>query len=364
MIASRTLSRSTRRAGVALVALALVLAACGGDDSAPAAPAAPESPAAPAAPEAAEEYPDRSITFVVPAGAGGGMDTTMRRLQAAMSQELGVSITVQNFPGAGTTIGSNYFLNIQEGSRSCYAFLLTNHPSLYIAPTLFDIRYTFDDMSPIGIPASNPAIWVVRNDSPFETLEDLIEAARQNPGTISMSSSSASLNNHAIGVFEVMDAAGVEFNIVPFADGGSAARNALVRGEVDFTHTGLYNWLGIADQTRVLAIQERENAWTDQIGDVRTVNEILGTDLGSAGSFYGFQAHRECQENYPERFGRVVEAYQNVVSSDEYQAGLEEVGEGGTVVFIEPSDMLDESARRALVEIQALEVYGPRFENQ
>lgn len=360
----RTSSRSMRRAGVALASVALVLAACGGNDSAPAAPAAPSAPSEPAAPAEVDNFPDRPITFIVPAGAGGGMDTTMRRLQAAMSQELGVNITVQNFPGAGTTVGANYFLNILEGSRSCYAYLLTNHPSLYIAPSLFDIRFTYDDLSPIGIPASNPGIWVVRNDSPYQTLEELIEAARQNPGRISMSSSSASLNNHAIGVFEVMDAAEVEFNIVPFADGGSAARNALVRGEVDFSHVGLYNWLGIADQTRVLAIQERENIWQAQIGDVRTVNEILGTDFGSSGSFYGFQAHRECEENHPERFAKMVEAYQNVVGSAEYQAALEEVGEGGTVIPIDPKDMLEASARRAAVEIQALEIYGPRFVNQ
>jgi tripartite-type tricarboxylate transporter receptor subunit TctC len=362
-MAIRSSARRMRGVNAALVSVALLLAACGGNDTAPAAPATPEA-SAPAAPVVVDNFPERPITFIVPAAAGGGMDTTMRRLQAAMASELGVNISVQNFAGAGTTIGVNYFLNILEGSRACYAYVLTNHPSLYIAPTLFDIRFTFDDLSPIGIPASNPAIWVVRNDSPYETLEDLIEAARQNPGRISMSSSSASLNNHAIGVFEVMDETGVEFNIVPFADGGSAARNALLRGEVDFTHTGLYNWLGIADQTRVLALQERENIWQAQIGDTRTVNEILGTDLGSAGSFYGFQAHRECEENHPERFAKMVEAYQNVVGSAEYQAGLEEVGEAGTVIPISPQDFLAASARRAEVEIKALELYGPRFEAQ
>ena len=379
--------RTPRRTLALLLGGALALSACGdggGEGEAETTePASEETPAdeAPEEDDTAEEepaadapegeaaaddgWPEREITMIVPAGEGGGMDTTARRLQTPMGEELGTQIVVENQSGAGTTIGIRYFLDSLEGADECYGLVETNHPTLYIAPELFeDVDFSYDSLRPVGIPASNPAVWAVRNDAPWETFEELIEDARSRPGEITMSSSSASLNNHAIGVFDVMDATGVEFNIVPFADGGSAARAALVRGEVDFTHTGAYNRLSIEDETRVLAVQEPENEWPDITDDAPTVNEVLGTDLPSAGSFYGLQVHADCAENYPERYDQIVEAYQNTVNSDAYQEALAEVGEAGTVVDVEPDQMFENSSNRAVSELEALDKYGEAFQNQ
>lgn len=355
-----TLKKSQRVLAV-LAAGSMLLAACGDTDGG----AADDNGSAGAGGEAddVDGFPDDTVTIVVPAGEGGGMDLTGRRLQQALQTSLGTNVNVENHSGAGTTIGITYFLENLPQADECYGLILTNHPSLYIAPELFeDVGFTFEDLRPIGIPASNPGMWVVREDAPWETLEELIEDARGRPGEIIMSSSSASLNNHAIGVYEVMDETGVEFNIVPFADGGSAAREALVRGEVDFSHVGAFNNLAILDQTRVLAVQEPQNDWPDITQDAPTVNEILGTDLGPSGSFYGLQVHTACYENHPERFDVLVEAYQDAVFGDTYQQALAEVDEEGTVIDIEPDAMWEESQERAVTELEFLERYGDRFE--
>lgn len=307
-----------------------------------------------------DAFPTGSVTIIVPAEAGGGLDNTARQLQPFLTAALGVRVNVDNFGGAGTTIGVSHFL--RNVDADCHGLVITNQPILFYSPNLFDVDYTFENLRPIGVPESNPGVWRVANDAPWQTFEEFIEDARQRPGEITASTSSASINANVVGIYEVADAAGVEFNIVPF-DGGGGARNALARGEVDFTHAGAYNSLPIASTTRVLAVQEPENLWPEVTDGASTVNDALGIDLGTTASDYALQTHRECAEEYPDRFAALVEAWEEVAENEDFLAQLESVDALGSLrTGITPEELYEEFVTRNQAALENFDAYGSRFE--
>lgn len=307
-----------------------------------------------------DEFPSETITLIAASSPGGGLDTTTRRLEPGLSDALGVPIAVENHPGSGTALAANYLLQSLE--PDCHSLIVTGHPALYTAPEIFDVDVSYRDLASVGIPASNPGVWRVRNDAPWETIEELVADARQRPGEISMSSSSASLTSYSLGVLEVMEAMDVEFNIVPFADGGSAARNALVRGEVDFTMAGAFASLPIAEDTRVIAVHEEENRWPDITDNAPTVSEALGEEIPTADGFYALETHGECRENHPDRFAQLEEAYRATVFSDEYQQQLRDLGEEGTVVDLSPDEIRAVADDYSSRMMEAVERYAHLFE--
>ena len=178
---------------------------------------------------AAEEvYPSKNINLTVPYNAGGTTDLTARALANAMGEKLGVTINVINTPGAGGSAGT---LNVQNAKNDGYTWLANGMLSFCTMPINGYTDKTFREWD-IWVATYAPNVIVVPADSPFNTIQDLIEAIRQNPGQITAGTAGIGSGGH-FGAEIIKLIAGADYKHITYA-GGSAAFTATLSGEVQF----------------------------------------------------------------------------------------------------------------------------------
>jgi len=174
-------------------------------------------------------YPEKPIRLVVPFAAGGGTDLIARTLGAGMSTELGQQILVDNKPGAGTIIGTDAVAkSAPDGYNIVIAtFAHAINPSLH--PKL---PYAHDKaFAPITLIGKGPNVLVVRADSPFKTVKDIVDAARAKPGKLNYASQGNGTSAHLAGEM-FTNLAKVEMTHVPYRGAGPALTD-LLGGQVD-----------------------------------------------------------------------------------------------------------------------------------
>src|SRR5690606_26741558 len=186
-----------------------------------------------------------AVEFVIPTAAGGGLDTTFRQLQPYLEKQLGQPIAVEYREGGQFSIGTAY---VAENGADCEPFMFHSIPDIIFSYLTQDVPYTYEDFYPLaGMTVEPSTIWV-RNDAPWQTLEEFLDDARSRPGEIRVSVANLTNADH-LAVLNLQQAAGVEFNIISY-DGGGPARNAVVAGEVEAATGGVFASQGIADDTR------------------------------------------------------------------------------------------------------------------
>lgn len=222
--------------------------------------------------EAAANYPERPIDYVIAFDAGGESDITARLQQAALQEELGVDVSITNKPGGGGALG---WSELTRTAPDGYTIMGHNLPHIIVQPMMRDdAGYETEQLKQVYIFQSTPNVLMVPADSPYETLDDFIAAAKENPGAISIGGSGTYGANH-IGVLQLNEAAGIDTTYTPFS-GTGAATPALLGGHVDalMTYTPMINQLG--DQVRVLGVATEEPM--EQIPDIPTFTS-QGVDL-------------------------------------------------------------------------------------
>ncbi len=278
----------------------------------------------------AAPFPERAIRWTVGSSAGGGFDTATRQLAPHFERALGGTFRVENLPGGNVAVAAGV---VARDGGDCYTILTTGIPHLLFSFMTQRVPFTYDDFYPIGQLTIEPGVIRVRNDSPWETLTALVDEARQRPRRVRISVSGYTSNNY-LALLDIQGATGVDFNIIPYP-GGNQARTALLAGEVDATHAGLFNSLHISDSSRVLAVHQDSNVWPEHTNGAPTVNEELGTILRPNGGSYGVFVSSECKENHPDRYQRLVQGFERAVRDDEYVRRLHSVGEEGRSSYID-----------------------------
>jgi len=176
----------------------------------------------------AQSFPSRPVRIFVPYPAGGAVDILTRTLSDAVSRQWGQGIVVENRPGAGGVIASQalvssppdgYTLIMVASGHPTNSFLYSNLP--------YD---TFKDFTPISLLASSPNILLVRADSPFKTLADMIAAAKAKPGSLSFAHSGTGTSTHLAGEL-LKSLAKIDIMAIPYK-GGAPAINDLLGGQV------------------------------------------------------------------------------------------------------------------------------------
>ena len=182
-----------------------------------------------ATPSALAAYPDKPVRIVVPFAPGGGTDLIARTLGAGISQELGQTVIVENKPGAGTIIGTDL---VAKSAPDGYTLVIASfahavNPSIH--PKL---PYSTDKaFAPIVLIGRSPNVLVVRPDSPYKTVQDVIAAARANPGKLTYASQGNATSAHLAGeLFRSL--AKVDLTHVPYRGAGPALTD-LLGGQVD-----------------------------------------------------------------------------------------------------------------------------------
>ena len=179
--------------------------------------------------QTASTYPDKPITIVVPYPPGGFNDTLGRIVGKKLSDAWGVTVLVENKPGAGTTIGTNF---VARSAPDGYTILVAQFPfaaNPFIYKSLpYDSNKAF---LPIVLAGRAPMVLVVNENSKIKTLSDLLTAAKKSPGKIDYGSSGSGSSEHlAMALFESM--ANVSLNQVPYK-GSTPLLTDLAGGQVE-----------------------------------------------------------------------------------------------------------------------------------
>jgi tripartite-type tricarboxylate transporter receptor subunit TctC len=177
---------------------------------------------------AQDPYPSRPITYIVPFGAGGTTDILARLVTAKAGPALGTTFVIENKPGAGGANGSDLTAKstpdgytIQGGTISSHAI----NASLY-SKLPYDAIRSFQPITMIG---SMPNVLVVRADSPYRSVQDVVNAVKTKPGTINYASSGSGTSQHLSGVF-FEQLTGGKMVHVPYKSSAESI-NALLSGQ-------------------------------------------------------------------------------------------------------------------------------------
>jgi tripartite-type tricarboxylate transporter receptor subunit TctC len=182
-----------------------------------------------ALPALAKDYPTKPITIVVPFAAGGPSDSITRIVAERMGRDLGVSVIVQNYGGAGGTLGAN---RVVQAAPDGY-MLLMHHTGLSTAPTLYK-HLPFNpltDLAPIGMVTDGPMTITGRKGFPPNTLTELIAYLKQQQQKISYASAGIGSGSFFCGLL-LEQRLGVQFNQIPYTGTGPAYTDYLA-GRVD-----------------------------------------------------------------------------------------------------------------------------------
>ncbi len=183
-----------------------------------------------AAPSAmAQEYPAQPITIVVPFSAGGPTDTVTRLVAAAMSDDLGQQVVVQNVGGAGGTLGAG---QVAAAPNDGYTLLL-HHIGMSTAPALY-ASLPYDpttDFATIGLVTEVPMTIVARRDFEPQTLEDLIAYVKENGENVTYANAGIGAASQLCGML-FMDALDTQMTEVPYQGTGPAMTD-LLGGQID-----------------------------------------------------------------------------------------------------------------------------------
>ncbi|MCP5149262.1 MAG: tripartite tricarboxylate transporter substrate binding protein [Ectothiorhodospiraceae bacterium] len=174
------------------------------------------------------EYPEKPVTIVVAWAAGGATDLVTRALQPVLGKQLGADLVVKNITGAAGTIGT------AEAARARpdgYTVLITPTGPLTTQPHLRDIPYDLDSFAPIGRIAVTPMLMMVPPSSKYQSLQNVLDDAKANPGKVKFASTGAGTLPH-ISILGLNKAASIETKHIPYK-GSANVMKALLGGEVD-----------------------------------------------------------------------------------------------------------------------------------
>lgn len=216
-------------------------------------------------------FPSKAVHIFVPYAAGGGVDVLTRTLGDVVSKQWGQSVVVENRPGAGGVIASQA---VATSAPDGYTLIMVasghaTNPFLY--PKIpYD---TFRDFTPVSLLASSPNILLVRADSPFKSVADVIAAAKAKPGNLSFAHAGSGTSTHMAGEL-LKSLAKIDLNGIPYK-GGAPAINDLLGGQIPMSFNNGPESVGqlAAGTVRALAVTTATRA--PFLPDVPSMSETV-----------------------------------------------------------------------------------------
>lgn len=280
------------------------------------------------------EFPEQPINYVIPFGPGGESDISARHQQPFFKKMFGRDLIVSYKPGGGGAVGWSQ-LNKMPGDG--YNIMGVNLPHIIIKPLQKDVGFKTEDITTVHMFHYTPDAIVVKDDSQFKTLNDVVDFAKKNPGKLTFSGSGKGTANHLAQVtFDKL--AGVKTTYVAFK-GTGASVTALLGGQVKaqwgYTSVGAKH----ADKVRLLAVamEKRHPAFPD----VPTFKE-LGFDIVS-GAYRGVAVPKSTPEDLRVKISDMIS---KINADPEFQKRME--ADGFALLDVKYKDMkafMDEKAK-------------------
>ncbi|GLU49774.1 tripartite tricarboxylate transporter substrate binding protein [Nocardiopsis ansamitocini] len=175
------------------------------------------------------DFPTRPVELVNPWAAGGSHDAHARAIGSEIQGILGKPMTVSIKSGGAGSVGASDVA--KRAKPDGYTLLLGDQTSVIARPMVEELPYTWEDLRPVAQINDSPIVLVVPGDSPYDSVEDFVTAAEDDPGALSYGSVTG-LGPDQIPVELFIQAAGIDLNHVPF-DGGGTSYRALLAKDVD-----------------------------------------------------------------------------------------------------------------------------------
>jgi tripartite-type tricarboxylate transporter receptor subunit TctC len=217
------------------------------------------------------------VHVFVPYAAGGGVDILARTLSDVVSRQWGQTVVVENRPGAGGVVASQalassppdgYTLIVVASGHATNPFLYSKLP--------YD---TFKDFTPISLLASSPNFLLVRADSPFKTLADVIAQAKAKPDSLSFAHAGLGTSTHLAGEL-LKSLAKVDMEAIPYK-GGAPAINDLLGGQIPLSFNNGPESVGQIEAGTVRALAVTTKSRAPFLPDVPSIGETVpGYDTG------------------------------------------------------------------------------------
>ena len=217
------------------------------------------------------DYPNRPIRFVVGYPAGGTTDILARIIGQYMSDRLGQPVIIENKPGAGNNIGTEF---VVRASADGYTMLLVN-PANAINTTLYEkLSFNFtNDIAPVGGLMRVPNVMEVNPAVPAKTVPEFIAYAKANPGKVNLASSGAGTSIHMSGeLFKMM--VGVNMQHVPYR-GSAPMLIDLISGQVQVTFDNMPSSIQHVREGKLRALAVTTAARSPALPDVPVVAEFV-----------------------------------------------------------------------------------------
>jgi tripartite-type tricarboxylate transporter receptor subunit TctC len=229
-------------------------------------------------------FPEKPVKIIVPFAPGGGTDLVARTMGIVMAQDLGQPVIIENKAGGSTMIGTDALAKSPPDGYSLVMATLAHAVNPSIQPRLpYDHDKAF---SPVMLVGRSPNVLVVRADSPFTSVKDVIAAARAKPGKLSFASQGAGTSAHLAGeLFKNLTSTFITH--IPYRGAGPALTD-LLGGQVDmmFATASAAGAFVESGKLRALAVTTAERSPSSLLAKVPTIAES-GVPGYVADSWYG-----------------------------------------------------------------------------
>jgi len=273
-----------------------------------------------AAAPAFSAFPDKPVRIVVPFAPGGGTDLIARTMAVAMAQDLGQPVVVDNKPGGATIIGTDA---VAKSAADGYTLVMATVAHV-VNPTIqAKLPYVHEEaFAAVMLVGRSPNVLVVRANSPFNSVKDIIEAAKAKPGKLSFASQGSGTSAHLAGeLFKNLTQTSLTH--IPYRGAGPAL-NDLLGGHVDimFATAAAVGSFVEAGTLRALAVTTADRSPAPVLAKVPTVAES-GVPGYVADSWYGLYVPAGTP---PAVIARLNSAAKKAVQSEAFKKRVESEG--------------------------------------
>jgi tripartite-type tricarboxylate transporter receptor subunit TctC len=270
------------------------------------------------APAAFAEYPEKDIRAIVPWGAGGGADAIVRKIMSIAEKELPTDVFVENIEGGVTSIGIN---RVMSAPADGYTVGALTYDSVITVPWQELLPgYDLEKLRMVALVTREPNALMVGADTGFETFDQIIAAAKERPGEISVGIHGLGSMTH-LSLLALEEETGADFRLVSYPGGSAGQREAILSGEVEAVITSLGDLAPLLKAGSARGVVEFSAAPNPGFPDVP-----LSKDVGlehESGSFLLFAVPAGTPDD---AVATLESAIETAWKSDEFQQWAADVG--------------------------------------
>ncbi len=266
----------------------------------------------------AADYPTKDIRMIIPWGAGGGTDGIVRKLGTIAEKDIGQSIYAENIEGGISATG---IMQVMKARPDGYTLGALTYDSVVTVPWQGLLpTYKLDKLKLIARVTSEPDAIIVDADSPYKSVDDLVAAAKENPGQIKIGIQNTGSRLH-LAMLQFQQLTGTEFKLIAYPGGAAPQKEAILSDEVDVVATSMGDFSALIEGGDVRGLVEFSDNRNPTFPDVPTAKEE-GVDL-QIGSFIVLAAPADTPDDV---VAKVEANYKAALESDEFQEWVSKVG--------------------------------------